>query len=929
MRPGRIVSTALLLAAVGAPGVAGAAPALTEHPVPGVTPGALTLGGDGNVWFTSAAYPAAVGRVTSGGTATVVSSGVTPDSAPRGITAGPGFGPATMWFGQTIKDKVGRVLLAGDVVDEIGGGGGTRTTDLAVGPDGNLWATASDSSRGAIFRITTSGARTKYTTGLTSDPNLGGIARGADGNLWFTMPDTRRIGRITTAGAVTVFGSAGLAGIPRDITEGPDGNLWFTQDGLVPAIGRITPSGSITSFTGGLSFANAPRRITAGADGNVYFTDRTANTIGKVTPAGVISTYVALTGANAGLDGITTGADGRLWFAEELAGKVGVVPVAPTASAVTASSVTDTAATVAGLVTPHGEDTDYVFEWGTTTAYSGGSTAPTTIGSGSGAQAATTGLTGLLSNTPYHVRLRATSASGITHGPDLSFTTTATGAPSATSLAPSGVDAGSATLHATVDPKGTFTVAWFAYGTSAAGLTARIPVTDVPVGAASAGAPFEQALSGLEPNTTYVFRVMAMSVNGTTEGATETFTTAALPPGAVTEAAGAITRTGATLNAAIDPRNSATTYAFEWGTTTAYGIRSPALDAYVAADHASHAVDQALTGLAAGTEYHFRVVATSDAGVSEGPDRTFTTDPAGAPGATALPATGVSATGATLAGTVNPEDAPTSYQFVWGTPDDPDARSAPAAPEEVGSDATDHDVSEVLTGLAPRTTYVFRLVADGQGTTTSAPGTFTTGATGAATPPTPAPRETAPTSPEPPEPAFGRTAVASVLSGTVRFRAPGSPAFVELRDSAQIPAGSVVDTRRGTIALESALDTTGRTQTARFRRGAFRLGLSRKGGGMVDIFLTERPTGCGPRLTARAARAKPPIKLWGSDKKGRYRTHGRNSVAVVRGTQWSTTETCAGTLTRVMQGAVAVRDKRTGRNVVVRANRAYLARPTR
>jgi hypothetical protein len=59
---------------------------------------------------------------------------------------------------------------------------------------------------------------------------------------------------------------------------------------------------------------------------------------------------------------------------------------------------------------------------------------------------------------------------------------------------------------------------------------------------------------------------------------------------------------------------------------------------------------------------------------------------------------------------------------------------------------------------------------------------------------------------------------------------------------------------------------------------------------------------------------------------GKYRTHGRNSVATVRGTEWTTTETCAGTRTRVIKGAVSVLDKRSRRSRIVRAGRTYLAR---
>ena len=61
----------------------------------------------------------------------------------------------------------------------------------------------------------------------------------------------------------------------------------------------------------------------------------------------------------------------------------------------------------------------------------------------------------------------------------------------------------------------------------------------------------------------------------------------------------------------------------------------------------------------------------------------------------------------------------------------------------------------------------------------------------------------------------------------------------------------------------------------------------------------------------------------------RFRTRGANSVATVRGTRWWTEDRCDGTLTRVRQGSVIVRNLRTGRRVIVRAGHSYLARGRR
>jgi ferric-dicitrate binding protein FerR (iron transport regulator) len=67
-------------------------------------------------------------------------------------------------------------------------------------------------------------------------------------------------------------------------------------------------------------------------------------------------------------------------------------------------------------------------------------------------------------------------------------------------------------------------------------------------------------------------------------------------------------------------------------------------------------------------------------------------------------------------------------------------------------------------------------------------------------------------------------------------------------------------------------------------------------------------------------------RLWGKDHSGRFRTHGRDSVTTVRGTAWSVADRCDGTVTRVTEGAVDVRVRRTGRIVRLTAGERFLAR---
>jgi len=87
---------------------------------------------------------------------------------------------------------------------------------------------------------------------------------------------------------------------------------------------------------------------------------------------------------------------------------------------------------------------------------------------------------------------------------------------------------------------------------------------------------------------------------------------------------------------------------------------------------------------------------------------------------------------------------------------------------------------------------------------------------------------------------------------------------------------------------------------------------------------------CTSRV-ARASAAKPKPKkrrVWGHDNGGRFQTHGKSSVATVRGTRWLTEDTCTGTRVRVAQGAVSVKPAGK-RAVLIRAGHSLFTRHRR
>jgi hypothetical protein len=94
------------------------------------------------------------------------------------------------------------------------------------------------------------------------------------------------------------------------------------------------------------------------------------------------------------------------------------------------------------------------------------------------------------------------------------------------------------------------------------------------------------------------------------------------PPVVVTGAATQITRSGARLAGTVNPNGSATTYHFEYGTSTAYGRRTP--DVSAGGGGAAVAVAATVGGLSAATTYHYRLVA-SNPKTAAGANRTFKT----------------------------------------------------------------------------------------------------------------------------------------------------------------------------------------------------------------------------------------------------------------------------------------------------------------
>ncbi|MDO8742166.1 MAG: fibronectin type III domain-containing protein [bacterium] len=194
---------------------------------------------------------------------------------------------------------------------------------------------------------------------------------------------------------------------------------------------------------------------------------------------------------------------------------------APATRTDAATSILRTSATLSGHVTPNGSDTSYWFEYGFSSAL-GNMTTFYSAGAGTASVNESVTISNLLPATKYYFRMNAQNQFGTVSGALLSFTTSgpaAMSAPSADTAAATNLASTTATLHGNVNPNGASTSYWFEYDTdSSLGSLLGSTTHKVIVSVAANQTNVSNDLSGLEPNTNYWYRVVAMNSQGTTSG---------------------------------------------------------------------------------------------------------------------------------------------------------------------------------------------------------------------------------------------------------------------------------------------------------------------------------------------------------------------------------------------------------------------------
>jgi streptogramin lyase len=260
-------------------------PAGTMTEYPWVQAANIIIGPDRGLWFI--ANFLSLGRATLQG----VLSAITVQPAIGGlnaITLGP---DGNVWFtsptDNVLNDTVGyvgKITPTGLATQYAVPTSHASPFDIVAGPDGNLWFTEYEANK--IGRITPQGVLTEFPV-PTPDSQPAAICVGPDGNIWFTESNAAKVGRLVLSGPAA--GKIMLTVPAAASSAGANGTFFHTDLWLMNRSFTSTAVATLTyRCATGLACGNAVQPVTLRARQSVMLTDVIGRTFDAPNTFGAI-----------------------------------------------------------------------------------------------------------------------------------------------------------------------------------------------------------------------------------------------------------------------------------------------------------------------------------------------------------------------------------------------------------------------------------------------------------------------------------------------------------------------------------------------------------------------------------------------------------------------------------------------------------------
>lgn len=188
---------------------------------------------------------------------------------------------------------------------------------------------------------------------------------------------------------------------------------------------------------------------------------------------------------------------------------------------------------------------------------------------------------------------------------------------------------------------------------------------------------------------------------------------------------------------------------------------------------------------------------------------------------------------------------------------------------------------------------------------------------------------------EPPPADFNRSIVLDPVDGTTTVKPKAGGSTLALDSDENVPINSVVDTTSSEVLLTVEPEASGGVDRTSLSEGPFALRqVTTKTKPITELVLKDLPPRCSSKKAKKAGGMFSEVARTAASSRrrlfargrGRFRTRGRYGSGTKRGTVFLTEDRCDGTLFKVTEGQIAVRDFVTGKTIIVNAGGRYFAR---